>query len=136
MNSTATESDGNLNPCLMSPLRWRNRRYESHSKGFSYSETVAIAAPAGVTYKIGWISEPGIGRVPPRRQAVLLLRAGISGLSTLRLKRCCCVELLLDARLNSQRLFGLLGLRGSACPGRDRSLTETAGGERQTDYER
>ena len=65
-----------------------------------------------------------------RRQAVLLLRAGISGLSTLCVNRCRCVELLLDARLSSQCLFGLLGLRGSACRGRDRSLTEAAGGER------
>jgi hypothetical protein len=65
-----------------------------------------------------------------------LLRACFSGLSTLGLKRCCCVELLLDARLNSQPLFGLLGLRGSACPGRDGSLTEAASGERQTDHKR
>lgn len=46
----------------------------------------------------------------PRRQGVSLLRAGISGLSTLRLERCRCVELLLDARFRSQRLLGLLGL--------------------------
>ena len=70
------------------------------------------------------------------RMTVLLLRVGISGLSTLCLKRCRCVELLLDARLSFQCLFGLLGLRGSACRGRDRSLTEAAGGERQTEHER
>jgi hypothetical protein len=65
-----------------------------------------------------------------------LLRAGFSGLSTLCLERCRCVELLLDARLNSQCLLGLRGLRGTTCRGRDRSLTEAAGGERQTDHER
>ena len=46
----------------------------------------------------------------PRRQAVALLRAGISSLSTLCLERCCRIELLLHARLSSQRLLGLLGL--------------------------
>jgi len=67
---------------------------------------------------------------------VVLLRAGISGLSTLCLKRCRRVELLLDARLSSQRRLGLLGLRGTAGSGRYRSLTEAAGGERQTRHER
>jgi hypothetical protein len=70
------------------------------------------------------------------KQAVVLLRAGISGLSTLCLKRCRCGELLLDARLSSQRLLGLLGLRGTAGRGRDRSLAEAAGGERKTYHER
>ncbi len=86
------------------------------------------------------VSDSRVGRAVlrdlPRGEAVLLLRAGISGLSTLCLKRCRCVELLLDARLGSQRLLGLLGLRGTACRGRERSLTDAAGGERQTDHER
>src|SRR5450631_2842058 len=71
----------------------------------------------------------------PRRRAVVLLRAGISGLSMLCLKRCRCVELLLDARLSLQRRLGLLGLRGTAGGGRNRSLTEAAGAERQTRHE-
>ncbi len=65
-----------------------------------------------------------------------LLRAGFSGLATLCLERCRSVELLLDARLSSQRLLGLRDLRGTTCRGRNRSLTEAAGGKRQTDHAR
>ncbi|SRR6266404_4489747 len=71
-----------------------------------------------------------VSRDLPTRQAMLLLRAGFRVLSTLCLKRCRCVELLLDARLNSQPLLGLSDLRGTACRSRDRSLAEAAGGER------
>jgi len=60
----------------------------------------------------------------------LLLRVAFRVVSTLRLKRCRCVELLLDARLNSQPLLGLSDLRGTTCRSRDRSLAEAAGGER------
>jgi hypothetical protein len=65
----------------------------------------------------------------------MLLRAGLSSLSLLCRERCRCVELLLHARFCFQRLLGLLSLRASAGSGRNRSLTETAPGKRQTRQE-
>jgi hypothetical protein len=71
-----------------------------------------------------------------RTAAMLLLRTGISCLSTLCLKRCRCIELLFDARLSFQALLSLFRRRGTAGGGRHRSLTEAAGGERKARRER
>src|ERR1700678_1857459 len=66
----------------------------------------------------------------------VLLGVALSGLPVLCVKRCCRVELLLDARLSPHPLLALLDLRGGAGGGRNCRLTETAGGKCQTPYER
>jgi len=57
------------------------------------------------------------------------------GLSTLCIKCGRRVELLLDASLRFQCLFGLLRLRGAASGRRDCGLTDAAGGKRKTRLE-